>query len=225
MQFQFFNTFSNIAILFAVYFAHRLIKKERVQTFSIKVLPVFVAFMGLGSFAWHGLPHPLTNLLDTIPIFFFAGFVLYFLLTKLINRKPFIVSLMFGVGLTAFLLAYYDAFFKGAWNGLEPYVFILLVIGTVFLGLLRRYGKVMFQGFLPLGFFVVALAFRIIDFPLCNLITLYDHAVGTHFLWHTFVGIAFYATTRFLIRVEQTTNKGETKLRPFGAEQWRSHAV
>ena len=87
-------------------------------------------------------------------------------------------------------------------NGLIPYSIIFVVEAGLLYGLWRKYSNIAGEFALILGVFGVALLFRTVDLPMCANI-----GIGTHFMWHVLVALAFFLTVRFLVKVDSYEEK------------------
>lgn len=180
-------------------------------------LAVLIVVIGIGSFLFHTLAVRWSALADTIPIALFMLTGVYAIARRGVDASWWaallgvaaFVGLGIGSGaLGAALLRPEPGALPSPWTsalrgvfGYGPALLVLLVSGAV-LSLAPRYerrreaGRRLFAAGLV---FVVSLTFRTIDKPLCDVFTIGDTRLGTHFLWHVLNALTLYLTASALI--------------------------
>ena len=188
------NTISNIAILISAYFSYQLIRAHNIKNPTVRVLPVVVAFIGIGSILRHGAPSILTSFADTLPIIVFAVISFYFLLDKILPNKRLVWGTVSAVLLveSPFLFGILPTF-----NRFIVYSIVLIFGLFVFFDLARKYKKVLSQLVIISLLFTTSFFFRSIDLAICP-----AFPIGTHFLWHALNAVVFYLMARLIIEIE-----------------------
>ena len=178
------NAFSNGAFLLA---AGVIAERQRRSGWSypaLTVLAAMAASVGIGSLLFHTLANGWTLLADVIPI---AVFILAFFFVAM--RRFFGLG-AFAAGLATIALLLLTPALKTIF---EP---VLGASATYAPGLVATFGVALAVPLFGRGpaprmliasalVFAIALVFRVLDQPLCDTIPF-----GTHFLWHTFNGLA-----------------------------------
>lgn len=150
----------------------------------LMILAVLTATVGIGSFLFHTTPTGLTLLADIVPIAVVILSFFFLAMRRFLGRGPVVAGLA-----TAALLL------------LAPQLGVVMqpILGASSAyapGLVATFGVAVAvplfgRGRMPPllvaagAAFSVALVFRILDAPMCS-----TWPIGTHFLWHTFNGIA-----------------------------------
>lgn len=144
---------------------------------------------GLGSTAWHALRTPLALTLDTAP-----G-VLYFLVVVLawpamLGSRKLSAIVPAGLVAVAVLMPRDDRLLF-----IAAIVLALLATAVLLLVLTWQRCRPAFPPALAMvGAAAMALGFRSLDLQACDTIP-----IGTHFLWHIFLGLAAYAGIRMAV--------------------------
>lgn len=195
------NTISNIAIFISAYSVYQLIKIRHIKNQIIRVLPLLVVLIGVGSILWHGIPNLLTSFADTLPISVLAIVSFFFLLNKLLTNKGLVLGifLLFILIEVPFILGILPSF-----NGFIPYLLVFIFGTFVSVGVARMY-NLLAQLVPVVIIFAIALLFRTIDTTICP-----TFPIGTHFIWHILNAFAFYWLIRFLVEIEK--NQGIDKM-------------
>lgn len=185
------NTISNVALLIAAYFAYRFVLIKKVKDRTLKMLPFIISITGIGSMMWHGIPHPLTNFADTLPISTFVLVSLFLFLEKLLEKKALVWKIFL-----AFILVEIPFMFDlvPSFNGLLPYSIVLVFGAFLVFGLIRKYKSLTPDLVIIISLFATALIFRTLDLMICPVFS-----VGTHFIWHIINALVFYLVVRVLV--------------------------
>ena len=187
------NAFSNASFVLAAWWNLRTMPTA-MSSLGATLLCVLAALIGVGSFAFHTVPNTATQWLDVGAIW---GFVVTFvvLLIHLATGHRWPLTVFFtAVGVSAlvgFFVITGDAITANpgdadtdAFNGSLQYLPALLAL-LVFSALAtfthHRAKRYLWWATL---LFIVALVFRTIDLSVCTNLPL-----GTHFLWHTLMGL------------------------------------
>jgi hypothetical protein len=185
------NALSNASFLIAAWAALSLARGWGRLSVGLRVLLALSVSVGIGSGLWHTLATPWAMVLDVVPI---ALFVVWFvwLYARTVLRMPLSLAL---ASMAAFLgLSAYAQGFEAVLNGslaYAPALAILLGLGAFHArqGTAGRYSLL-----LAAAAYAVALVFRVADPEVCS-----AFPIGTHFLWHSFTGLAAYLAMRSLI--------------------------
>lgn len=188
------NTISNIVIIISAYFSYRLVRIHRIENLTIRILPLIVLLIGIGSMLWHGTPNLLTSWADTLPISVFVLVSFFFLLGKFLSNRNFVWGTLF-----VFILIEFPFIFGilPSFNGFIPYSIALIFGLFIFLGLAKRYKIFIPQLALIIPLFISSFFFRTIDLTICS-----TFPVGTHFIWHILNASVFYLFIRLFVKIE-----------------------
>lgn len=191
------NTVSNVALLISAYLAFRFIKTNHVNNKAIKILPFIIAITGVGSMLWHGIPGPLTNFADTLPLSTFVLVSLFLFLGKLLGKKALVwkIFLAFTLIEIPFIFHIIPSF-----NGFLPYSIILLFGAFIFYGLIRKHKELTSDLIVIISLFATALVFRTLDLTICS-----SFSIGTHFIWHISNALVLYLVVRALVLIDLKT--------------------
>lgn len=197
LGFQPINVISNIAAFIAAYFAYRVLTKNNVRSFNLRIFPLLVVLIGIGSILWHALPNALTDLADVLPLSILILSTFYFLLSKLNVRRfsRIVILSIFILVQTPFIFGLVYSL-----NGFLPYIITFAVAMFLFYKLSKSYHNVIRYMAPIVVVFGIALFFRTIDLTVCPAI-----GIGTHFLWQILSAVTFYLFVRLLIKIEQGT--------------------
>jgi Ceramidase len=171
-------------------------------------LVAVIAIIGIGSFLFHTLANRWSRLADVLPIAVFIYGYLFLVMRRFLGLRP-----TFAFILTAAFVAFSFGF-ERLWTlafgrrgveltnysvGYFPAALALLVVGAALLALRGRNAAARADAgralLLAAGVFAISLAFRTIDFAVCEAVPL-----GTHFLWHTLNAIVLYILAAAAIR-------------------------
>ena len=167
-----------------------LAKRTGKLTLEIKILIALGFLVGVGSILWHTYPTNTTLILDIVPIVIFVMWFIWLYTRKVINMRP----LYAVASVILFLIAtYFAASYANLLHGTPVYTPELLVV--LVLGIYHAIEQ-QTSRFLLLstaGVYFTALFFRTVDQELCHMIP-----NGTHFIWHSLIGLVTYMAMRSL---------------------------
>lgn len=151
------------------------------------IFSTWVLAIGLGSLSFHIFATPLTMWMDIVPIF---GFIICYLLwanSRLLNRPLWLNILIVLIFLTFTL--FMDYRFKHIASGTLSYLPAWLFLLGFTVKVWYTFPSVFLRhNFLKsLNIFSLAIFFRCVDLPLCELIPF-----GTHFMWHILNAVLLY---------------------------------
>lgn len=186
-----FNAVSNGAFLIAAWAAWSLARGTGGLSAGLRVLIALAASVGIGSGLWHTLATPWAMILDVVPIALFLIWTLWlYARTVLGMPMPLALASMAGfLGISA-----YAQGFEGVLNGslaYAPALIVLLALGAFHT---QRSTAGRYSLILAACAYAIALVFRVADPEVCVVFP-----IGTHFLWHSFTGLAAYLAMRSLI--------------------------
>lgn len=162
---------------------------KRADLWALAMLTVAT---GLGSAWWHGARTGVALAFDVFPGLLYFLLILYLWPAYLFGKKRALVLVLLFAG-SVFLLGRFGPFAEA--NGPPPALFavvLLFAVGYLYVSY-RRLGRDALVGVLMIGCALLAATFRTIDVYTCDVLPF-----GTHFLWHTFLGLAAYLGVRFL---------------------------
>jgi hypothetical protein len=193
------NAVSNISFLLAAWAAWVLAKRTGALSAGVRALIAIAASVGIGSILWHTYPTMLTLILDSVPILIFISWYIWLYARNVIGmRAPFAVASVAAFPLATFLAIPFSGVLHGAFVYV-PGLIVTLVLG-VFHATERRVARFILLA--AAGVYLAALFFRTIDNEVCPVLP-----IGTHFLWHSLVGLVTYLAMRSLI-LSTTTGVG-----------------
>ena len=185
------NAITNASFLIAAWAAWLLARRSGRLSAGLQALIWLAASVGIGSILFHTVPNGWTLILDIVPILLFLVWFFWLYLRGL-ARLP--TPLVWAV-IAAFLAASASAqAFGNVLHGAlyyTPALIFVLVLG-VYHARERADGRYLL--FAGAGAYALALVFRTIDQEVCPVFP-----IGTHFLWHSLVGLAAYLAMRCLI--------------------------
>ena len=192
-----FNTFSNlIFIVLLIYFGRRIYKNPKQYPFFLFAIPViFISWIG-GTMFYGTRSHEFWLLLDWVPIMIVClGAIIYFIgkiKKKWWQRLAIIVAILLVSVLPRFLPipSGYRTSFGYA---VTAFAVITPLIWYAYKTHWKNVKYIMYGGMV----FGIALLFRTLD----NKVELLP--MGTHWLWHTFGGIAVFFLLYYIYKDEQ----------------------
>lgn len=185
------NAISNLSFIFAAYAAWMLAESKRTLTTGVKVLIALAGLVGIGSMLWHTLANTWTLYLDVVPIVIFIIGFIWLYTRNVMGKGAGFAALSIGAFLlSAVLVRPIGDALHGAPSYL-PGLLVVLVIG-MYHAVQQKPSR--FTLLIAAGVYFTALFFRTIDLELCHFMT-----IGTHFIWHTLIGLVLYLAMRALI--------------------------
>ena len=185
------NAITNASFLIAAWAAWVLAGRSGHLSAGLRVLIWLAASVGIGSILFHTVPNGWTLILDILPILLFLVWF-FWLYLRTVARTPTPLVL---AAIVAFLAASFAASaFAGVLHGALYYTPGLIFV--LALGLFHARGRAPGRYLLlaAAGAYALALVSRTIDQEVCPVLP-----IGTHFLWHSLVGLAAYLAMRGLI--------------------------
>lgn len=185
------NAITNVSFLLAAWAAWVLARRTGTLSAGVQVLVAIGASVGIGSILWHTLANSWALILDIVPIIVFIMCFIW-----LHARSVIEVPVRSAVALVAaFLLMTAFVFpYSAVLHGALVYTPGLLVVLALGLYDARKGTAARYTLLLAAGVYVGALFFRTIDNEVCSVVPL-----GTHFIWHSLIGLATYLAMRSLI--------------------------
>lgn len=185
------NAISNLSFIVAAWAAWRLAQRTGTLSTGVKVLIGLAGTVGVGSMLWHTLANTWTLYLDVVPIVFFIIGFIWLYTRNVMGKGVGFAALSVGAFLgSAFLVRPIGDALHGAPSYL-PGLLVVLVIG-LYHAVQQKPSR--FTPLIAAGVYFTALFFRTIDLELCHFMT-----IGTHFIWHTLIGLVTYLAMRTLI--------------------------
>ena len=185
------NAISNLAFIFAAWAAWVLAKRTGTLSTSVKVLIALAASTGIGSMFWHTFATTWSLYLDVIPIALFMIVFIWLYTRKVMAKGPGFAMLSVGA---LFLAAILVKPIGEALHGAPSYLPGLLAVMVLGLYHAIQQKPSRFALLAAAGTYFTALFFRTIDLELCHYMT-----IGTHFIWHSLIGLVTYLAMRSLI--------------------------
>lgn len=172
----------------------------RDQRFVSMALSVLIIVIGVGSFLFHTFATRWAGAADVIPILIFMLTAVYALATRASGGSVLLGFLAIAgfYGLLTASRTYGAALAPGfgASLGYAPAMLVLIGAGLG-LSLARRPGGPML---LAAGvIFAASLTLRTLDRPLCEVFSIGDLRIGSHFMWHLLNAATLYLTARALL--------------------------
>lgn len=185
------NAITNLSFILAAWAAWSLARRTGTLSPPVRTLILIGASVGVGSVLWHTLPNSLTFYLDVVPIIvFIVGYVWLYS-----RRVAGLTARSAVAAVAAFLVLTALAFpFSSVLHGALVYTPGLLVTAALGLHEARTGAAGHPTLLLAGGAYIAALFFRTLDNEVCGSVP-----IGTHFVWHTLVGLVTYLAMRSLI--------------------------
>jgi hypothetical protein len=185
------NAITNASFLLAAWAAWILASRVGALSSGVRVLVALAASVGVGSILWHTFATSWALVLDTVPILLFIVWYIWLYLRDVLGTRPRFAVASVVVFLVATVLAFqYSHVLHGA-PVYTPGLLVVLVLGVAH-AREQRVGR--FTLVVAAGVYVAALFFRTIDQEVCPVLP-----IGTHFLWHSLIGLVTYLAMRCLI--------------------------
>ncbi len=185
------NAITNVSFLLAAWAAWVLARRTSVLSPGVQALIALAASVGLGSILWHTLATSWALILDIVPILLFIVWYIWLYTRDVLESRGWVAIGAIVVFLVAtFIAAQYTHVLHGALV-YTPGLLVTLVLGVVHA---RERGVARFTLVAAAGVYGAALFFRTIDQEVCPVLP-----IGTHFLWHTLIGLVTYLAMRCLI--------------------------
>jgi hypothetical protein len=207
-----FNAASNGSFLLAALAGLLLLLRRPAgaQSADQFLLVILVFLIGLGSLAFHLFATEGTKLADVVPIDVFMLVYLGFALNRFLRVPPGWTVLLLigftGIVVMTMQLKCWDGAIgfpstdvpgaSACLNGSAVYLpalLAMLIVGTMLRE--RGHGAAPYILWAAL-IFTVSVAFRSLDFALCDALTIEGRKVGTHFVWHLLNGLALFLLLR-----------------------------
>jgi hypothetical protein len=185
------NAVTNVSFLLAAWAAWVLASRVGALSWGVRVLVALAASVGVGSILWHTFATPWALILDTVPILLFIVWYIWLYTRNVLEVSPAIAA----ASVVAFLVATVVALrFTHVLHGALVYMPGLLVVLVLGVAHAREQRVERFTLLLAAGVYAAALVFRTIDQEVCAVFP-----IGTHFLWHSLIGLATYLAMRCLV--------------------------
>jgi len=185
------NAVTNASFLLAAWAAWVLAERGGSLSPRVRVLVALAASVGVGSILWHTLATPWALVLDTVPILFFIVWYVWLYTRDVLELRPRSAVASLAVFLAAtFVALRYSHVLHGALV-YTPGLLVVVVLGGVHA---REARPERFTLLAAAGVYAAALFFRTIDQEVCPALP-----IGTHFLWHSLIGLVTYLAMRCLI--------------------------
>ncbi len=155
------------------------------------MLVELAASVAVGSILWHTFATSWALILDTVPILLFIVWYIWLYLRDVLGtRPPFAIASVMVFLVATFIALRYSHVLHGA-PVYTPGLLVVLVLGV---GHARERHAERFTLLVAAGVYAAALFFRTIDQEVCSVFP-----IGTHFLWHSLIGLVTYLAMRCLI--------------------------
>ena len=185
------NAFSNASFLIAAWAAWKLAAREGKLTTGMKIQIALGYLVGIGSILWHTYPTNTTLLLDVVPIVIFIMWYIWLYAREVIKVNMFLAAAFVALFVSA---TYYASGYAGVLHGAPVYtpgLLVVLVLGIYHIATKQPHSSLLL---FTAGVYLTALFFRTIDQEVCA-----SFPIGTHFVWHSLIGLVTYMAMRALI--------------------------
>jgi hypothetical protein len=185
------NAISNFSFIIAAWAAWALAKRTGMLTTPVKVLIALAGATGIGSMFWHTFATSWALYLDIVPIALFMMAFIWLYTRNIMGKGPGFAALSVGaLVLSAVLVKPIGNEIHGAPSYLPGLLAVLLVgLYHAIQNKPERYTLLA-----AAGTYFTALFFRTIDLELCHYMT-----IGTHWIWHSLIGLVTYLAMRSFI--------------------------
>lgn len=185
------NALSNFSFIIAAWAAWVLAKRTGTLSTGVKVLIALAGSTGVGSMFWHTFATSWSLYLDIVPIALFMMAFIWLYTRNIMGQSAGFAALSVGaLVLAAVLVKPIGDAVHGAPSYL-PGLLAVLILG-LYHAMKRKPSR--FTLLAAAGAYFSALFFRTIDLELCHYMT-----IGTHFIWHSLIGLVTYLAMRSLI--------------------------
>jgi len=185
------NALSNVSFFIAAWAAWLLARRLGRLSAGVQVLLALALAVGVGSVLWHTLATPWALVLDIIPILLFVVCFIW-LYTRSVAGMPTLVA---QASVAAFVVAtFFAQGFANVLHGALAYVPALLAVLVLGVFHAREGTSARYTLLAAAGVFALALVFRTLDQEVCPVLP-----IGTHFLWHSLIGLVVYLGMRCVI--------------------------
>jgi hypothetical protein len=185
------NAITNASFLLAAWAAWVLARRAGALSPGVRALVALAASVGVGSILWHTLATSWALILDIVPILLFIVWYIWLYTRDILGtRFWFTVAAVVAFLVATFLTLQYSHVLHGA-PVYTPGLLVVLVLGVAHARDLRTERFTLLGA---AGVYAAALFFRTIDQEVCPVLPL-----GTHFLWHSLIGLVTYLAMRCLI--------------------------
>jgi hypothetical protein len=185
------NAITNASFLLAAWAAWVLARRAGALSPGVRALVALAASVGVGSILWHTLATSWALILDIVPILLFIVWYIWLYTRDILGtRFWFTVAAVVVFLVATFIALRYSHVLHGA-PVYTPGLLVVLVLGVAHARDLRTERFTLLGA---AGVYAAALFFRTIDQEVCPVLPL-----GTHFLWHSLIGLVTYLAMRGLI--------------------------
>lgn len=197
------NAISNFSFIIAAWAAWVLAKRTGTLPTPVKVLIGLAGSTGVGSMFWHTFATSWALYLDIVPIALFMMAFIWTYTRNVMGKGPGFSALSVGaLVLAAVLVKPIGDEIHGAPSYL-PGLLAVLILG-LYHAIQRKPSR--YTLLAAAGTYFSALFFRTIDLELCHYMT-----IGTHWIWHSLIGLVTYLAMRTLIlSLTLPINEGES---------------
>ncbi len=182
------NAITNLAFFAAAVAIAKCAGSHRRMNRDAVLLIGLIIAIGAGSSLFHTFATVWAAYLDEIPILLFQLVFLWLYARRIMSLARWQATLLLAIFIG---LVFFVRQLPPILNGSLIYAPALMVL--ILLGVFHRF-RAQHEPYLLLvaaGVFLVALLFRTLDLAICDQL-----AVGTHFLWHLFIGLVLYLVSR-----------------------------
>jgi hypothetical protein len=185
------NAITNVSFLLAAWAAWGLASRVGALSLGIRVLIALAASVGVGSILWHTLATSWALILDTVPILLFIVWYIWLYTRDVLGMRSWFAVASIVAFLVATLVALQYADVLHGALVYTPGLLVTLVLGVVHA---REQQVARFTLLAAAGVYMAALFFRTVDNEVCPALP-----IGTHFLWHSLIGLVTYLAMRCLV--------------------------